>query len=414
MVYGPPLPLVLLWLAWIGQAAASALQVYRLHRQLKRPIRRKFQLHRPRTTVIVPFKGIDDDLPANIKSLCQQDYPKYQLVCVVESEQDAAYAVLVKELARYSDPPSRILVAGLAEPNEGQKVHNQRHALAVLDPECADDEVWVFADSDAVPGPQWLSQIVGPLRRARKTAMSSSYRWLIPTASGQDRPSIWSHLASICNSSVACQLGRYSINQAWGGSMAIRVSVARRGNLRQRWVGALSDDYLATRMCRDLKQRIAFVAHCLVASPVQFDRRSLTNFARRQYLITRIASRWLYVTALAFMSLYVAGFVSAGGFLIAGAWSPAVARLWWWPVGALLVTGGLDQIRSSLRGRVIEQRFGPQMRQQLRITLFIDRWCTPLWMTWHWLMILSAAFGRIISWRGVRYRMGGLQDTQRL
>ena len=414
MLHAPPLPLLLLWLAWIGQAAVSAFQVYRLGRQLKRKIRLKFQLHRPRATVIVPFKDTDDDLPANIASLCQQDYPDYQLVCVVESEQDAAHAVLNRELARYPTCPSRVLVAGLAGANEGQKVHNQRHALEVLDPQCADDEVWVFADSDAVPGPQWLAQIVGPLRRARKTAMSSSYRWLIPTAAGSSGPSIWSHLASICNSSVACQLGRYMVNHAWGGSMAIHVGAARRGNLRQRWTGALADDYQATRMCRDLNQRIAFVAHCMVASPVQFDHGSLTNFARRQYLITRIASPWLYITALALTSLYVAGFTSAVGFLIAGAQSPTVAHLWWWPAGALLATWVLDQIRSSLRGWVIEQRFGRQMRRQLRTTLLIDRWCTPLWMTWHWLIILSAAFGHTIAWRGVRYRMGGLQDTQRL
>ena len=56
-----------------------------------------------------------------------------------------------------------------------------------------------------------------------------------PNAAGHSR--LWSHLASVINSSVACLAGKDEWTHAWGGSMALRVEIARRGDLRGLWRG---------------------------------------------------------------------------------------------------------------------------------------------------------------------------------
>lgn len=403
----PPLWLLLLWTAWVLQAWLSAGQARRYLR-LFRGKHHDHDLYQPRATVIVPFKGIDHDLPTAMRSLCQQDYPDYELLLVVDSAEDPAYPILRRELARYPQRQAQLLIAGAASRHEGQKVHNQLFALERIYDRSADGEVWVFADSDAIPGPQWLAKLVSPLAQVKKTGLTTGYRWLIP----QPPRTIWSHLASLMNGSVAGLMGRDQFNHAWGGSMAIRAEIARRGDLRGRLAGALCDDYQFTRLARDLGLRVYFVPGCLVASPVRFDGRGLVNFVHRQYLLTRVYAPFLFAAALTFTSLYVAGAVSTLVYLVISLLSGRAGLLW--PVGVLALAGAGDQLRAYYRRQAIDQAFGYVGLARLRATLTLDRWATPLWMTAHWLLILRSAFGRTMRWRGILYRLDGPQKCRRL
>lgn len=406
-----PLLLLLLWTAWVVQAFVSALQVRRLLGQLRRPVRARFAAHRPPAVVIVPVKGADDDLGAHVAAMCALDYPTYELVFVVESTADPAWAALRDRLAEHPERRARVLVAGTAGPQRSQKVHNQLHALAALEDTCGEDHVWVFADADTVPRPDWLGALVGPTVRTRQTAASTGYRWLIPSAGPGGRTSLWSHLASVVNSSVACQLGRYTFNHCWGGSMAIAVRVARRADLPGYLARAVTDDYQVTRLCRDVGMRIAFVPRCLVPSPVAFDMVGFFEFVRRQYLITRVYAPRLYAAGLAITGLYVAGWLSATASLAAAAWGQGS---WLAPAVAAAAVFSLNQARATWRASVIELALGPGARRMLGTTLLVDRWLTPLSMAVHWAAILAAGIGRTITWRGVRYRLLGPDHVERL
>ena len=74
----------------------------------------------------------------------------------------------------------------------------------------------------------------------------------------------------------------------------------------------------------------------------------------------------------------------------------------------------INQGRATLRRAIINQAFGPAVLRQMKTTLLIDRWLTPLWMALHCLLILRAAVGNTMTWRGIRYRLQGRQKTQRL
>jgi len=397
-----------IWAAWVTQAALSMLLVRKFcRRRMRRTMRSP--AFTPPAAVIVPFKGIDVGLEDAIAQLCRQDYPRYRLVCVVQSRDDPAAAVLHKVLGEHPDIRADIVIAGDAPPDRGQKVHNQLVAMRhVLDSDATPPGAWVFADSDAVVGPGWLAAMLLPLQRDPIGA-TTGYRWLVPDG---DRPGIWSHLASVINSSAACLLGSERTNHAWGGSMATLHETAERGGLIDRLEGAVTDDYPVTHMCRTLGLGVFFVPAALVPSPVRFTSRSLTNFAYRQYLITRVYAPRVYLAALGLTGLYTLGLATAVFTTVHGI---TVGQPHAWVAGGvLLAVGALDAIRGAYRRQLVRQFFDPGIQRALRPAMWLDRWATWLWMPTHFALVLSAGLGSTMTWRGIRYRVRGPNTVERL
>lgn len=431
-----------LLVAWGTQAVLSALQARKLRNRLQRHERKAYAEYRPPAAVIVPFKGAEPRLEDALDRLFTQDYPDYRLLLVVESEADPAYGPLQQAMARHPGRRAELIIAGEAGPRQGQKLHNQLAAIARLSGGERDDAsvvggvgagdgdaplpgagelpggVWVFADSDAVPGPTWLADMVGPLSQER-TGVTTGYRWLVPE--GEPRGTCWSRLASVMNASVACLMnGRERLFTAWGGSMAMRADFARQHDLVGRLTGAITDDYPVTRMCREADRRVYFVSDALVATPVDFDRRAFLNFVYRQYLITRVYAPRLFLGALVVTWLYVLGFAAtwvrlgqAASQLAAG---DAALMTWLRLAFCMLLLSVVivsDQLRASYRAAAVREAFDRSTVGQLQRTIRLDRWATPLWMTLHALLVLRAAFGRTMRWRGIRYRLRGPQDVQK-
>jgi ceramide glucosyltransferase len=400
--------LFVLWVAWVAQAWLSALNVKRFLRDIAKPVQLT-KRYAPRATVIVPFKGMDPELPAALEELCQQNYPHYRMVWVVDSESDSVMPTLRDTIARHPEREISIVVSGRAPAHQGQKVHNQLAVLEQIEPGAADSDVWVFCDSDAVPGRMWLKHLVDPLHD-KNVGMTTGYRWLVPERQG----AVWSEMASVMNSSIACFLGRDRYTHAWGGSMALTVGAARQGQLIARLRGALTDDYQFSKLCRDLGRRIHFVPGALVPTPVDFSRASLVNFVHRQYLITRIYEPRLARWAAVMTGLYPLGFVTAMGVSIGALFNAAYFHNWTLSLPALLLVACGDFVRSHYRRRVVRQAFDEATVEKLRGALRWDRWGTPVWMGLHFVMVLRAFIGRTMVWRGTTYVLRGPQSVQRL
>jgi len=401
------------WAAWLTCAAVSVIQVRKLRVAIERwpeRLKRRWNGPLPPATLIVPFKGTGDDLAACVRTLCTQDYPSYRLVCVVESEGDPAYPRLREELARYPQRPSTLDVAGTAGPRQGQKVHNQLHVLRRLEPEARDGEVWAFADSDALPGPGWLRDLVRPLEKPRKNVVATGYRWLVPEPGG----GFWSAAASAVNASVACGYRRDSYSPAWGGAMAVSAAIAREGRLTAYLEGALTDDYQFTRMAHALGGRVYFVPACLSPSPVSFDRQSFWQFARRQYLITRVYAPRLFAGGLGVLLAWWVGCLAGWGALAAALLGTAPAGVGAGAGVTILGVAALHQLRARGRERLVRLAFPPETVARLRPALRLERWGTPLVMAVHLGVMLSACAGRTVRWRGLAYRLRGPQQVERL
>ena len=392
--------LIGLWAVWVGQALWSWFNAWKFSRRIDRQKQRytaRKRVFEPPAAVIVPVKGRDDRLDEHIHGLLHQDYPQYRLILVVESEDDPAYAALQQNAAiEASERDVQLLVAGWAK-RGGQKVHNLLHAVRHLRDA---DEVVAFADADAVPHDQWLRRLIWPLRFEEAGAVTG-YRWLVP-ADGH----LASQVASVINSSVATLMGPPRRNHVWGGSTALRRQTLEAANLTELWDGALSDDYQLTRAVSKMKLKVIFAPQCLVASPVRFTWSRLLEFGRRQYVVTRVYWPGLWMLAIAFFSLYLAGWISA----VAAAISTTSG--WAWPLMAMAVVYAADYARGRTRGKAIRALFDEQTVQQLRPAMALDLWATPLWMAVHALCVWASAFGRRIKWAGVTYDLRRPQDVR--
>jgi len=215
----------------------------------------------PPVALIIPCKGLGQDLQSNLTRFLTQDYPGYELVFVVASEEDPAHCYLLDRLKTWAhnfpEPhATSVVVAGHSEVR-GEKVNNLLHGLRAVSRRA---EVLVFADADARPKGDWLRSLVSPLADSSVT-VSTGFRWYLPGSSfGSQFRAAW-------DTSIATMLGEHDHNFAWGGSMALRAKDVEGLRLAERyWAHTVSDDYAVTRAVRDAGGRIRFEHRCLLDS----------------------------------------------------------------------------------------------------------------------------------------------------
>jgi cellulose synthase/poly-beta-1,6-N-acetylglucosamine synthase-like glycosyltransferase len=389
------------WVAIVSQVAFW-LQCYRNWRYALSKYKKKRLAYRPRTVLCVPCKGLDAAFEDNIASLFKQDYENYLLWFVVADKSDPAYDRLCELKDRLSADSKaldvQILVAGQGR-SRSQKIHNLLHCYERISDEV---EILAFADSDVCVRTDWLSHLVWPLRKGSNGA-ASGYRWFIPR-----KNDIASLALSAVNGKVAQLLGNSRLNLAWGGSMAIRVDIFREAGLDEIWPRALSDDLSLSYAVRKAGMKIVYVPACLVASVESMTWCQLFEFGRRQFLITRVSAAATWWFAL-ISSLYSVVGLWAGAVLAIYAATVRAENLALYAAVPILFLVG-QYVRAILRqtmiGKLLEKDV-PRMKYAMLADLLACWVWSPLLL----LFILSSAFGRTITWRGIRYKLLGPTET---
>ena len=391
---------------------------------------RKKRLYRPRTVMIVPCKGLDSAFSENISSFFNQDYENYLLWFVVADKQDPAY----DELSKLKNPLSQsskaqdvqIFVAGKIHEGSrkagsqqqaagskqricSQKIHNLLYCYERIG---NDVEVLAFADSDACLRSDWLSHIVWPLRQSKNGA-ASGYRWFVPK-----KTNLASLALSAVNAKIAQLLGNTHFNQAWGGSMAIRVDVFRRVGLDKIWPKALSDDLSLSFAVKKAGMKVAFVPACLVASHESTTWRQLFEFGRRQFLITRVSAPRTWWFGL-FSGLYsVLGLWAGIALAIYAAYKFSILNSEFsilFAVPILFFAGQLTRaiLRQKMANKLLiyERQATSDEQRAMRAARAVDILAFWIWSLLLLIFILSSAFGRTIRWRGIRYKLLGPTET---
>jgi ceramide glucosyltransferase len=385
-----------LGLLLLAQSVNSLRDGFRFIRYVRRSLGRAPAEFTPRTAVIIPIKGADQETEGNIGRFLAQRYPRYHMILVVEDENDPAYSMLndllVKTKQQTLGPETtKVLVAGASE-SRGQKVHNLLRGLEAVDPQA---EVVVFADADARPGAEWLRSLVAPLGNPTVT-VSTGFRWYLPGKS------FVSQLCAAWDTSIATLLGEHGRNFPWGGSMALRVQDFKRLEVAERyWASTVSDDYAVRRAVQDAGGWIRFEPRCLVASHQDSNLREFLRWSTRQMIITRAYAPTLWALGLISHILYGGTFV-LGLLLVLNPHVNSAARF-----GILALLAGiliLGMAKGGIRSRVArevfpDERLAPTGRDRCYWNL------TPL-VPWVMLYnLITAGFKRRIEWRGIHYRL---------
>lgn len=367
----------------------------------------------PQVTLFLPCKGAELGLSENLRAVLHQDYARYEICFIVESQLDPALSVIEEERSACPQVPSRVAIAGLSH-DSGQKVHNLMCATAAVSP---DTEVLAFADSDARPHPDWLSRMVDSLGKT-PGGVVTGYRWFSPRD-----PTAANLLLTCLNGLVIGLMGPTRYNLIWGGAWAVRRADFEAFGFPSAWSGALCDDLAVSRVVRAAGRSVTFVPHCLTISEIDTTWAGLIEFARRQYLLVRVytpawwrgscvtglmihGSLWtMVVTALVWMR--------TGGrwqfpAVVAAIYAGALMLRNWFLMTAILpfvgprtprsLSGSYGKASAVLRG---EYHVGRNLGLVRLLLTFLG----PLIMLVNWILACSVVASRTMVWRGIGYRL---------
>jgi len=377
---------------------------YSNYRYALNKYKKKRSWYRPRTVLLVPCKDLNSSFQKNITSFFNQDYKDYLLWFVVADKSDPAY----KELCKLKDQLSgsskaqdvQVFVAGKGQSGScSQKNHNLLYCYRKI----SDDiEVLVFADSDICVRSDWLSHIVYPLHQTKNGA-ASGYRWFVPK-----KNNLASLALSAVNAKVAQLLGNTLFNQAWGGSMAIRLDVFCRLGLENIWSKALSDDLTLSYAVKRAGLKVVFVPACIVASYESTTWGELFEFGRRQFLITRVsrpATWWFGLCSSLYSVLGLWGTVA----LAARALLIGEENLLFFIAAPILFLAS-QMTRAILRQKMIDKLL-EEDRPRMRAAAVADIFFPWIWSLLLLFFIITSAFGNTICWGGIRYKLLGPTET---
>ncbi len=146
--------------------------IYSSWRYFRQPVSAPEPSFAPPVSILKPIRGLDPDARANLASFCRLDYPEYEIVFCVDPDDQAVLDVLAR--LRHDFPDCRIRVLH----GSGRVATNDKVAkLARLVSEAA-YEVVVISDSDVRVRPDYLRQVVAPLRDPKVGAATCFY---VPT-----------------------------------------------------------------------------------------------------------------------------------------------------------------------------------------------------------------------------------------
>ena len=352
----------------------------------------------PFATIIAPCKGLDEGLRENLAALLEQDYPEYEVIFVVDDKGDPAVAV-IEEVSR-KDAKIANMIVGPKATDSSQKIENLREAILHVN---IRSQVFVFVDSDARPAKNWLRHLVAPLED-KNIGAATGYRWFI-----SKNPNFANEMRSIWNASIASALGANTkTNFCWGGSMAICRDTFERLEIRKKWHGTLSDDFVVTRAMKAANLPIYFVPQSLTASIENCTLHELLEFTTRQMKITRVYASKLWLMSFFGSSLF--NLVTICSLLIVI--FKAVDGIEFWAALITLITlGGFSVAKSTLRlnaVRLVLDDHGVEIKRQY-LTHNILTFLTPALFLYN---CVAAALSRTLTWRGITYKLTAADKTE--
>jgi ceramide glucosyltransferase len=307
------------WLIRCGTALAALAMSYSITawRAVRRQIRppRVAMSDAPPVTVLKPLCGAEPATYECLRSFCEQDYSRFQIVFGVSDPHDPAIAV-VRRLQR--EFPSRDLDIAIDGRQHGSspKVSNLINMMAL-----ARHDYLVIADSDVRVTRGYLAKVVAPLLDPRVGIVTCSYR-------GWPRAGLWSLLGCLFINEwftpsvrVAAMAGSRSF--AFGATIAIRRHVLASIGGFMAIANQLADDYRLGELTRRMGLRTV-LSEVVVETCV--DERNLGELLRHEL-------RWLRTIravqpvghALSFITFGVP--VAALGSLLAAGALPALTML---------------------------------------------------------------------------------------
>lgn len=357
----------------------------------------------PKVAVILSVRGPDPTLPDCILGLFQQRYPDFEIIIVLDDPHDPAADVLRELIRTRKSVNVRLHVLARRLRTCSLKCSSIVEALQYIKP---DAEIVALIDADTVPHPNWLSDLVRPLRN-KSVGATTGNRWYLPDAVG-----LPSMLRYLWNAAAVVQMYAYEI--PWGGSLALRVETIRKAGLISKWSHALCDDTPLYSALRQQGLRVHFVPSLMMLNSETCRFVAFLSWIRRQLLLVRLYHPlWPFVFAHGILvslfptivGIYVVFGIVQLDFGLAielgiglAAYQLAMSMFCLLPLndriaGTILRNNGVAIPRPSVARSIL----GAIILQLV-----------------YWPILILVNFAKLVTWRQIRYRLGGAWDIEML
>ena len=216
------------------------------------PDDRKFQ---PPISVLKPVHGMEPGLAQNLESFFQQDYPAYELIFCARHAHDPALLLAEKLSAKYPNIKIKILTCG-EPPWTNAKVYSLSKMI-----EAAEHELIVISDSDVRVTPEYLLEVVQPLRDEKVGLVTCVYR-------GVALRGFWSRLEALgmsveMTSGVLIAEMLEGMKFALGPTMVTRKEAVRAIGGFEAFANYCADDYLLGNLVEKQGYKIVLSGHAI-------------------------------------------------------------------------------------------------------------------------------------------------------
>jgi cellulose synthase/poly-beta-1,6-N-acetylglucosamine synthase-like glycosyltransferase len=339
--------------------------------------------YKPKCTVIVPCKGNNvKNFEENLKSFLKLDYENYDVIFTVESEYDDAVKDIKKVISQNPDK-AFLSIAGLSS-SCGQKNYN---LIAAVN-KAKDSDVYVFADIDISPQPNWLSEIILPLSK-KEIIVATGFRWLKAekgTIGNQAHFYMNSFLYTLY--STASFFGGVGI---WGGTMAIRREDFEELEVHKRWAETVVDDSSLSQLVKKKKKKSILVPTCITHTDDLIEKASdAVRWFERQMMFLKLYQRSLWVSA---MPIILITFLTIIWLPLAVVLSFSTHYSFW------QLAGGSSLL--LLFGKLSSDMIYPFLGCKPNMVAFI--FFQPVSLCLFLFSCIKTTFRRVIKWSGIKY-----------
>ena len=345
----------------------------------------------PVAAVVLCVRGKDPHLEKCLTSICDLDYPEYQLHIVLDNEQDPAMP-LAQQFCN-NNPLGQVHVLDDRRSTCSLKCSSLLYASKQIG-----DTVSFVAqlDSDTIPNRHWLRALATGLNDP-KVGVISGIRWYVPPDEG------WGSLVRyIWNAAAIVQMVLYGI--AWGGTLAIRKSVFEQTDLQERWGKALCEDTMLSTVLRATEFKTEFRSDLFVVNRESSSLKDVISWISRQLLTARLYHPCWWLVFIHAMSTSIA-VLSAVAMLLT-----SLCQFNFWPAIWLAAGIVLYQVSNAIMLEKIGQTVNrsktdlESAKPELSVRFLL---AAPLTQACYFIAAIAAIFTRTIRWRNIEYEIRG-------
>jgi hypothetical protein len=189
------------------------------------------------------------------------------------------------------------------------------------------------------------------------------------------------------------------------------VDVFREIGLDKIWPKTISDDLSLSRAVKKAGKKVEFVPACLVASYEATTWKGLFEFARRQFVITRVSTPRTWCFGLTSTLYSILGLWAGLSLTIYAAIKTSISGNELLIIAAVPVFFLIEQFSSAILRQKMISKVLQKDWVNLKFACLADVLFFWLWSLLLLFFIISSAFGRTIRWRGIRYKLLGPTET---